>query len=418
MAGYQTPCSKGLTMPVLSRKIRKLFREPGPFFRDALLRRYPVTVSERIEAEPRKNSRIKETPAKTVGSSDFERWDHLDERIILGDQLSVAFPIDMVFAWVDASDPAFQAQYNKYASEAARPETSDQARFKSLDELRYALRSVFKYAPWVRKVFIVTNGQSPSWLNLENPNIQLVTHDQILQKKYLPTFNSHVIESAIHKIPGLSEHYIYFNDDMMLTRPVKREYFFSGAGLAYLFASKVRLSGSGVNAQKDTATEWGAKNARQLIKSQFNINVDQMFAHTFYPQLKSVAAKCERLWPESFHRCRLNRFRDPSDIYCTGFLFPHVAHILGYGLFTRTRLFYFNIRRREALKYYQMLAQKKGTASIVFSMCPNDRHSADGNDFPDYADHLGKCLEAFYPEPSPAEISMEGLYQSNLRAAE
>ncbi|WP_182057243.1 stealth conserved region 3 domain-containing protein [Pantoea sp. ME81] len=319
--------------------------------------------------------------------------------------MAVSFPIDIVFTWVDSEDPNFIEVFNQHApKDAQKSVLSNTARFKSLDELKYALRSIFEYASWVNKIYIVTNGQHPQWLNINHPRVRIVSHSEILKEEYLPTFNSHVIESAIHHIEGLSEHYIYFNDDMMLLRNVKPEYFFTGSGLGFMFTSKVKLPSAPVNQTYDSATEWGAKNARRMIFSQYGAYPDQMFAHTFYPQLKSVAYLCESMWPDEFDACRRNKFRAMNDILCTGFLFPHVAQITGKAIFTKTRLFYFNIRKRIALDYYRMLKSKKGKDTIPYSMCPNDRSSDDSQDFNDYDKHLKEALQSFYNIPSPLEI--------------
>ena len=89
------------------------------------------------------------------------------------------------------------------------------SRFADNEELRYSLRSVEKYAPWIRNIYIVTNGQIPSWLNLDHPRIKVVTHEEIFSNKsHLPTFSSPAIETHIHKIPGLSKQFIYMNDDV------------------------------------------------------------------------------------------------------------------------------------------------------------------------------------------------------------
>jgi len=75
--------------------------------------------------------------------------------------------------------------------------------FTQLQELRYSLRSLERYAPWVRHVYLVTNGQIPYWLDLENPRLTVVTHDQIfLNLSHLPTFSSPAIESHIHRLVG------------------------------------------------------------------------------------------------------------------------------------------------------------------------------------------------------------------------
>lgn len=89
-------------------------------------------------------------------------------------------------------------------------------RFADNQELRYSLRSIEKFSPWIRNVYIVTNGQIPSWLNLDNPRVKIITHKDIfVNKSHLPTFSSPAIESHLHRIPGLSQKFIYMNDDVM-----------------------------------------------------------------------------------------------------------------------------------------------------------------------------------------------------------
>lgn len=112
------------------------------------------------------------------------------------------------------------------------------SRFADNQELRYSLRSVEKHAPWVRKIFIVTNGQIPFWLNLENPRIKIVTHSEIFtNKSHLPTFSSPAIESHLHKIPGLSKKFIYLNDDVMFGTEVWPDDFFTHAKGQKIFLS-------------------------------------------------------------------------------------------------------------------------------------------------------------------------------------
>lgn len=104
----------------------------------------------------------------------------------------------------------------------------DVNRFVDNEELRYSLRSLEKYAPWVRKIFLVTNGQIPYWLNLDHSRLTIITHDQIfVNKSDLPTYSSPAIESHIHRIPGLSEHFLYLNDDVMLGSEVWPDDFYS-----------------------------------------------------------------------------------------------------------------------------------------------------------------------------------------------
>ena len=112
-----------------------------------------------------------------------------------------------------------------------RSETSD-SRFRDNDELKYSLRSLFKFAPWVRKVFIVTNDQIPSWLNVHHPRVVLVSHADIFANhSHLPTFSSPAIESNLVNIAALSERFIYMNDDFFLAMPVWPDDFESEEGL-------------------------------------------------------------------------------------------------------------------------------------------------------------------------------------------
>ncbi|XP_062515613.1 N-acetylglucosamine-1-phosphotransferase subunits alpha/beta-like [Corticium candelabrum] len=110
-------------------------------------------------------------------------------------------------------------------------------RFQDNEELRYSLRSVEKFAPWVRHIYLVTNGQIPYWLDLDNPRLTIITHNDIfLNKSHLPTFSSPAIESHIHRIPGLSKKVLYLNDDVMFGQPVWPDDFYthSNGQKAYL----------------------------------------------------------------------------------------------------------------------------------------------------------------------------------------
>ncbi|XP_074082803.1 N-acetylglucosamine-1-phosphotransferase subunits alpha/beta isoform X2 [Macrotis lagotis] len=113
-------------------------------------------------------------------------------------------------------------------SQSKQDEDISASRFEDNEELRYSLRSIEKHAPWVRNIFIVTNGQIPSWLNLDNPRITIVTHQEVFRNlSHLPTFSSPAIESHIHRIEGLSQKFIYLNDDVMFGKDVWPDDFYS-----------------------------------------------------------------------------------------------------------------------------------------------------------------------------------------------
>lgn len=131
--------------------------------------------------------------------------------------------IDFVVPWVDCNDSEWIKSYNYY-----RPEKpiSDRGRFRDWDIFRYWFRAVERYAPWVNKVYLVTNGTFPEWINSECEKLVLVKHGDYIPEKYLPTFNSITIELNMHKIPGLEERFVYFNDDVFLNAHRRPEDYF------------------------------------------------------------------------------------------------------------------------------------------------------------------------------------------------
>ena len=161
-------------------------------------------------------------------------------------------PFDVVYTWVNGSDPEQRAALLEYRarwdSEAgvllptahvesksnssnATDDTAALNRYRDNGELKYSLRSLVKYAPWVRRIILVTNGQVPRWLDTQHPRIRIVTHAEIFPNASdLPTFSSPAIEAHLHRIPGLSARFIYFNDDVMLGSPVWPDSFFTHVG--------------------------------------------------------------------------------------------------------------------------------------------------------------------------------------------
>ena len=105
-------------------------------------------------------------------------------------------------------------------------EGNEEARYRDWETLRYWFRGVEKFAPWVRNIYFVTDGQKPQWLNMEHPKLKWVKHEDFIPKEYLPTFSANPIEWNLHRIEGLSENFVYFNDDVFLINNVKEEDFF------------------------------------------------------------------------------------------------------------------------------------------------------------------------------------------------
>ncbi len=136
--------------------------------------------------------------------------------------------IDFVMLWVDGNDPEWQKEKNKYSPLLTEENASENGdcRFRDWDNLQYWFRGVEKYADWVNKVYFVTNGQKPKWLNPDAEKLVLVKHSDYIRADALPTFNSHAIELNLHRIRGLSDHFVYFNDDTFITDRLSKELFF------------------------------------------------------------------------------------------------------------------------------------------------------------------------------------------------
>jgi len=134
------------------------------------------------------------------------------------------FPIDIIIPWVDSNDPEWRAEKMKYSPENTADDR--ESRYRDWDTIKYVLRSIDKFMPWVNKVFFVTWGHTPEWLNKECSKLVIVNHRDYIPEKYLPTFSSHAIELNFHRIEGLSENFIYFNDDLLALAPLAEEDFF------------------------------------------------------------------------------------------------------------------------------------------------------------------------------------------------
>ncbi|CAD5119659.1 DgyrCDS8253 [Dimorphilus gyrociliatus] len=153
----------------------------------------------------------------------------------------------------DSSFPSIKKAYLVWDStKGLLQDIIDPNRFEDNEELRYSLRSVEKYMPWVRHIYIVTNGQIPYWLNMDNERVSIVTHEEIFtNKSHLPTFSSPAIEAHIHKIKGLSEKFIYMNDDVMYGSRIWPDDFYSQSN-----GQKVYLTWSVPNCQEGCPTTW------------------------------------------------------------------------------------------------------------------------------------------------------------------
>ena len=152
-------------------------------------------------------------------------------------------PIDFVIPWVDGNDPEWCKKRDSFQNAFG---DASNVRYRNWENLCFWFRSVEKYAPWVRKIHFVSDGQIPKWLNTTHPKINIVNHRDYIPEKYLPLFNSNAIEAGIYLIPGLAEKFVYFNDDVFLTAPVAANYYYQNdkpCDTAVFTVKPVRRSG-------------------------------------------------------------------------------------------------------------------------------------------------------------------------------
>jgi hypothetical protein len=236
-------------------------------------------------------------------------------------------PIDIVYLWVDGNDSTWRAkrqaalqQLPSDSSAAMARYSNVEGRFRDNHELRYSLRALEKFFPEHGHVYIVTDAQAPDWLR-PSDRLTLVDHRDLMPEAYLPTFDSGHIESWIHHIPGLSERYFYFNDDVFFGAPVQVNDWFSDAGFHVTWSDEpwvtdeaMRMDATSLENACRLSIQWLTDKARSgapalreqdpLYQSTF-----RTFAHSPRPMLKSILLELEGTAPELFAAVRSTVFR-------------------------------------------------------------------------------------------------------------
>lgn len=329
--------------------------------------------------------------------------------------------IDFLLIWVDGKDKEWQKEREKYAGKD--PEDKAEHRFRDWDNLKYWFRGVEKYAPWVHKIFFVTCGHYPKWLNLNHPKLQFVKHEDYIPKEYLPTFSSHTIELNLHRIKGLSENFVYFNDDLFLTKKVKPEFFFQnqlpcisaglnaiGGGDCYGPMGYILLNNTRFINRHFTKKEAIENNITKWINLKYSLkNNMRTFAFMkFYPKIsgfynahsavslkKSVIEEVWCLEPELFENTCRHKFREREDInqyvysnymVCSGKFVPRATNVEHY--------FDISSENKKLID-----AIKKQRYTIV---CLND--SAEIEDFEKTKKEIIDAFETILPEKSSFEL--------------
>lgn len=355
---------------------------------------------------PRRNRWVDAVPS-TIGEP--ARWEvdgvSRPALPVLGPQhaFDVDFPIDVVYTWVDGSDPAWRERKAAAHSAVGLGElnefASNESRFLSRDELRYSLRSLDMYAGWVRHVYLVTDDQVPPWLDTSNPRITVVSHRELFgERGKLPTFNSHAIESQLHHIPGLSDHFLYLNDDFFFGRPVRPQLFFQGNGIAHFFTSTAKLGLGGTGAF-DRPVMSGGKNNRDLLFKAFDRTATNKFKHAPNSLLKDVLTEMEERFPEEFAATAGHQFRSPADLSVVSAFHHHYAFLRGRAVEGRIRYLYADIAAPETARRLERLLEMRN----VDTFCLND-HDTSGVDPLEQQRMLHSFLSRYFPLRSSFEL--------------
>jgi hypothetical protein len=314
------------------------------------------------------------------------------------------FPIDVVYTWVDGDDDDWlraKALALGGVDPAAFTERAhDAARYADHDELRYSLRALEQFAPWVNHVWVVTADQHPPWLQPDHPWVSVVSHRELWRGDLgLPTFNSHAIETCLHRVPGLAEHFLYLNDDMLLGRPLRPDNFFHPNGLGKFFWSRA-LVDHAPSRVGDIASTSAAKNARRLIEERYGASFTRKFFHTAAALTVSGLEELEKEFPEEIAKTRQAPFRTLDDVAAAGSLYLNWAYLTARAVPSRLRYAYIDPAAPSAASRLERLVERRGYDVL----CVNDGSSEET---PEQRRETDRLIRDFFAEFLPVPGSFE-----------
>lgn len=323
--------------------------------------------------------------------------------------------IDIVYTWVDGADPTWRASRDAVLRQFGRPIEESLAvdRFTDNDELQFSLRSLEKHAPWVRRIHVVTAGQKPKWLNDRHPRLRVVDHREIFpDHSHLPTFSCRPIEMNLFRIPDLSEHFVYFNDDFFLGRDARPSDFFDGDRPRVYTGS--RLSGLQkdlvrVRNEADNSHRHALINTRLAVQERTGVLVKYNIRH--FPQPCTVGL-WEDVWSQYQPQLAFtqgSRFRHRDDVLPTYLL---GMHALATGQGTQTRVNMLGARGSAKEKLLRWLGSRDG---ILVDL--SDAHYQGKLDRLLQADPLFFCLNQVKDTPRRAVEQMQSLLTAKFPAA-
>ncbi|MER6444686.1 hypothetical protein DEJ51_11800 [Streptomyces venezuelae] len=319
----------------------------------------------------------------------------------------IDFPVDAVITWVDAADPAWRSRRDRAAQAGSAAGTGggtgvDLAdnRYRDRGELRYCLRAIAAYAPWIRHVFLVTDDQAPDWLDTCHPDITVVDHRELSTDPDAPeVFNSHAIESRLHRIPGLAEHFVYFNDDIFIGRPQRPQDYFLPSGLPKVFHDQRAVDpGSRVGDDVFTSSQ---KVTRQAVEEVVGRTYPHILAHTPYPLTRSLFTRVEELLPGRLDATARSVFRSTDDLAPVT-LASHLGLAEGHAVEGHLAHTYVSTSCQDVVETLPPLAAERG--HDAFCLADDEETGAEGTlTATQQQNVVAAFLEAYFPVPSPFE---------------
>jgi hypothetical protein len=312
-------------------------------------------------------------------------------------------PVDIVYIWVNGNDESWQSikkmHEDLYESKECKAfDAASSNRFKDNDELKYSLRSVWKNAPFVNHIYIVTMDQAPEWL-LPHPKISIIDHKEIFSNPdFLPTFNSHAIESNLHRIPDLHDHFLYFNDDVFLGRRVTPFDFFTENGeLFVLFEAS--LSPSGPPAGNETSYRLAWRNTNALLDHLYGKEERFRLCHAPFALIRSYIEETEGQLPDVFLSNSSHKFRSSKDYNLTNGLLQYDWVYKGKVLKSNLKNKMVTLRDDDRfIRTANAIAALKKQKPHTFCLQDNMKDNCEKTK------QLAKeFLEKLFPEPAPWE---------------
>jgi len=223
--------------------------------------------------------------------------------------------IDAVYTWVNGTDPKWVAKRDSYSDKPKNEDAASAIRFENINELKYSLRSLFKYAPWINNIYIVTDDQIPTWLNTKHPKIHIIDHKDIFpDKDILPVFNSQAIECCLHKIPNLTEFFMYFNDDMFLGNTLNKQDIISSDGKPFYYGKQWTCNYKGPPKENEIGYVSAWKNNNSIMRNEFLNRIVSCPWHQSILCSKSVLNMLEEKYAIQFAVTMRSKFRDITNI--------------------------------------------------------------------------------------------------------